>query len=410
MTGVMDPTVPEQLRTPASLVELRRSIHREPELRFGEHRTAGLVADRLRVSGYTVRTDVGGTGVLAWRTGPAAGPHVVVRADLDALPIDDLKTVPYASIHPGAAHACGHDVHTAVVVGVAERLARTSLPRGRVSFVFQPAEERPFGEPSGARAVMDAGVFADARVDAVLGLHCWPDLPVGSVGIDERIAMAAKDAFRVRLRGRTAHAAAPSRGRDALLGIAQLVTALHQGFARSLDPGELAVLNLGTVHGGQSQSVVADQAEVTGTLRTVEPEVRTRLRATIERITAGVATMADVDPALTWADEMPAIVNDPRLAACARAVAEDLVGRTSTRILTSPPMTTDDFALFAEIAPLLYLKLGVCGDASCPPLHNGAFDVDERAIGIGVGVIAEIVRRLLSRSVAEWDSDAGAPR
>ena len=173
----------------------------------------------------------------------------MLRADMDAMPVPDSKDVPYRSTVPGVSHACGHDVHTTVMVGVAERLAAAPLPAGRVSVVFQPAEERPFGEPSGAVRMLEEGLLADGDPTAVIGLHCWPDLPAGTIGIDDVIAMGGKDAFRIALEGRPSHAATPSRGRDAILGIAQLVTGLHQGFARSLDPGDLAILNVGTIHG-----------------------------------------------------------------------------------------------------------------------------------------------------------------
>lgn len=386
-----------------SLVELRREIHHWPELRFQEHRTAALVEARLLASGYTVRSGVGGTGLFAFREPAGSGPHVLIRADMDALPVTDLKDVPYASAVPGVAHACGHDVHTVVALGVAERFAETRMPPGRVSFVFQPAEERPFGQPSGANAMLAEGILDGSPPDAVLGLHCWPDLPVGSVGIDERIAMGAKDAFRITLTGSGAHAATPSRGRDAILGIAQLVTALHQGFSRMRDAGDLAVLNIGTVRGGTSQSIIADRAETTGTVRTVDPVVRARLRTEIDRIATASAAMLALDCEVTWADEMPPIINDPRLVRCARVVAEDLLGRENTRLLTVPPMTSDDFALFAELAPALYLKLGVCGGGACSPLHNGAFDIDEGAIGVGVAVLHAITTQILTRTLDGWD-------
>ncbi len=400
---MVTPTFRSSIETPPELVALRRQLHRSPELRFQEHRTAAIVESRLRASGYTVRSGVAGTGVFAFRdTGPP-GPHVLIRADMDAMPVTDLKDVSYASSVPGVAHACGHDVHTVVAVGVAERFALDVPPCGRVSFVFQPAEERPFGEPSGARAMLDEGILAEYPPDAVLGLHCWPDLPVGSIGIDQRIAMGGKDAFRIKFTGIGAHAATPSRGRDAILGIAQLVTTLHQGYSRSLDPGDLAVLNVGTIWGGRSQSVIADEAEVTGTLRTVDPLVRDRLRTEIERISTAAAATLALDCEFTWADEMPAIINDPRLVRCAIAVSGELVGRENTRILTTSPMTSDDFALFAEMAPALYLKLGVCGSDTCPSLHNGAFDVDERAIGVGISLLHGIAMSVLTRTLAGWE-------
>lgn len=395
--------LPLPIETPPDLVALRRDLHRWPELRFQEHRTAAAVERHLAASRLSTRTGIAGTGVFASIDSGIPGPHVLIRADMDGMPIADLKQVSYASRVPGVAHACGHDVHTVVALGVADRFAMRAPPCGRVSFVFQPAEERPFGEPSGARAMLEDGLLAEAAPDAVLGLHCWPDLPVGTIGIDEHIAMAAKDAFRVRLRGKTAHAANPSFGRDAILGIAQVITALHQGFSRSRDAADLAILNVGTVSGGQSQSVIADSAEVTGTLRTTEPAVRKRLRTEIERIAQSAALMLDLRCEFSWADEMPAIINDPRLVLCARDASEELIGSGNTRMLTTPPMTTDDFALFAELMPALYLKLGVCGGDRCASLHNGAFDVDERSIGVGVAVLHLIALKLLTRTLSGWD-------
>ncbi|MBF6604970.1 MAG: amidohydrolase [Chloroflexi bacterium] len=382
--------------TPPGLVALRRDLHAHPELRFAEHRTAGIVAARLRDAGYEVRAGIGGTGILASRDSGLPGRHVVIRADLDALPVSDLKAVDYASTVDGVAHACGHDVHIVVALGVAERLASGPLPGGRISFLFQPAEERPFGEPSGARAVLETGVLDNPAPDSILAFHCWPDLPAGTVGIDERIAMGAKDAFRVVYVGNGAHAAAPSRGRDAVLGIARLITALYETFARSLDPGERASLNIGTVRGGATQSVVPDRAEITGTLRTIDPEVRERLRGRIERVAAGVAATFALETELTWADEMPPILNDPALVRLAEEVATEVLGSEQARRLTEPPMTVDDFALLASRAPALYLKLGISGDGTPVPLHNGAFDVDERSIGVGVAVMHRIALALLS--------------
>jgi amidohydrolase len=393
---VADPLPRDGVETPPSLIDLRRAIHRHPELRFTEHRTAALVEERLRGAGLAVRSGIAGTGLVASIDSGRPGPRLMLRADLDAMPVPDTKDVPYRSTVPGVSHACGHDVHTTVMVGVAERLAASPFPAGRVDVVFQPAEERPFGEPSGAVRMLEDGLFADGDPSAVIGLHCWPDLPAGSIGIDDRIAMGGKDAFRITITGRPSHAATPSRGRDAILGIAQLVTGLHQGFARSLDPGDLAILNVGTISGGASQSVVAGKAEVTGTIRTVEPVVRDRLRALVERVADGVAAGVDLAATVSWSDVMPPIVNAPSLVELAREVATEVLGSAETRRLVTPPMTADDFAFFSERAPGLYLKLGVCRGERCPALHDGAFDVDERAIGVGVAVIDALTRRLLA--------------
>ena len=383
--------------TPPELIALRRQLHRDPELRFAEVRTAAMMAERLVGLGFVVRTGIGGTGVVGELRGTAAGPHVLIRADMDALPVQDQKMTDYASGNAGAMHACGHDVHMSVVLGAAQRLAAVGVRAGRLTVVFQPAEERPFGQPSGAQRMLEDGVLADGDPDWVLGLHAWPDLPAGSVGVDALIAMGAKDAFSIAFRGQGAHAATPSRGRDAILAIAGLVTALHAGVARALDASDRTAFNIGTVAGGRSQSVVPEDAVITGTLRTVDPDVRARLRETIERITAGVAAAHGVSPALTWADEMPAVVNDPRLVRRTLAVATRVLGTDGARLLPDPPMTADDFALFAEHGPAVYFKQGVADPAasSWPPLHSSVFDVDERCIGVGIAVLTALATDLL---------------
>ncbi len=390
--------MPDAADTSADLVALRRDLHRHPELRFRERRTAGIMADRLAAAGYTVRTGIGGTGVVGELGSGRPGPHVLIRADMDALPVQDRKAVGYASGSDGVMHACGHDVHMAVVVGASRRVAQAGISTGRLTIVFQPAEERPFGEPSGAQAMLDDGVLDGGDPDVILGLHAWPDLPAGVVGVDDEIAMASKDAFSITIAGRGGHAATPSRGRDAILALAALVQALHAGVARSLDATDRAAFNIGTVTGGRSQSVVAEEAHLTGTLRTVDAAVRSRLKGVVERIGAGVAAAHEVRADVRWSDEMPAIVNDPRLVRRTLAIAARELGARGAVALPDPPMTADDFALFALRGPAVYFKLGVADPAadSWPPLHSGLFDVDERCIDAGVTVLAALATDLLA--------------
>jgi amidohydrolase len=283
-----------------------------------------------------------------------------------------------------------------VVVGLGERLARDRSWSGTVKLLFQPAEEIPFGQGSGGAAMLDSGVLDAPTVDAVLGLHCWPDLPAGAVGIDDAVAMAAKDAFRIRVAGVGAHAATPSRGVDAILVASQIVGALHHLVSRSTDAGDLASLNVGTVAGGRSQSVLADSVEMTGTIRTVDAAVRERLKARLEQVVTGMTVAAGATADVEWANAMPAVRNDARVVARAHSVLPGVLGAESVQRITDPPMTTDDFALYAERVPGLYFKLGVAGPDGCHPLHHSLFDVDERSIAVGVDAMDALVRSLLA--------------
>jgi amidohydrolase len=380
----------------ASLVSLRRELHRRPELRFLEYGTARVLAARLRAAGFEVTEGIAGTGLTASIGGREPGPHVVLRADMDAVPTPDLTGRAYASEVPGIAHACGHDVHMAVVIGAGEQLATEGVP-GRLTLLFQPAEEIPFGEASGARAMLDAGVLEDG-IDAILGLHCWPGLPAGTVGLDDGVAMAAKDAFRIRILGSAAHAATPSSGTDAILAASNLVVSLHHLVGREVDPDERVAINVGTIRGGASQSIIPAEAEITGTVRTVNLATRARIRSSVERVAAAAAALVGARAEVEWANEMPPVINDHDLVAMARRVLPDSLGVHGLRPLYGPPMTSDDFALYAERVPGLYLKLGVAepGAATWPSLHDGRFDVDERAIDVGVTALVTLARNLLA--------------
>jgi amidohydrolase len=319
---------------------------------------------------------------------------------MDALPLEDAKDVAYRSRIAGVCHACGHDVHTTIVVGLGLLIAAEHRS-GRLTLIFQPAEETPFGERSGAAAMSEDGLFDGDLPEALLGLHCWPDLPVGTIGLDPDVAMAAKDAFRLRFTGSAAHAAMPSRGNDAVLAVSQAVVALHHLPSRNLSPGDLAVLNVGTINGGLSQIIIAPSAEVTGTLRTVDGAVRKRLKAAIEQVSAGIGLATGCSPSLEWANEMPAIRNDPRLVEIARGALANAPG-IKVRAMAQPPMTADDFALLALGLPALYLKLGTCqNDGACPPLHSSTFDVDERAIGVGVNALHRIVTTIWNGTTSD---------
>lgn len=370
-------------------VALRRDLHMHPELRFMEKRTAGVLAERLEEFGYAVQTEVAQTGVVAsLRRGQ--GPHVVLRADMDALPLTEQGDHEYRSQNDGVMHACGHDVHMAVVTAAAGLLSEDTSWSGTMSILMQPAEEVPFGEESGARAMIESEVI-DFTGATFLGLHCWPWLPVGAIGIDPTVAMASKDAFRIVTRGATTHAASPVDGRDAILAMSDLVSTLHGLIFRRIDPADRVAFNIGTVDAKFGQSIMADRAETIGTIRTLDTDVRRRLIDTVERATMGISMAHDCEATVEWANQMPPVNNAPELVKSATSLLPDLEG-IELSTLTDPPMTTDDFALYAEKAPGLYLKLGTGSADPVTPLHNASFDVDERSIWIGARAIVKLAR------------------
>jgi amidohydrolase len=387
------------------LIALRRDLHRNPETRFDEHRTAEVLARRLASLGFELTTGVAGTGIVAVADSGRPGPHVLLRADMDALPTIDTKTVDYASRNPGAAHVCGHDVHCAVVLGAARLVVESGALAGggRLTVLYQPAEEIPFGERSGAAAVLESGVLEGSRPDVVLGLHCWPRLEAGTIGVDLETAMASKLAFKVTVHGQGAHAATPQLGSDALLGASQIVVALHTLVSRERDPGERVALNVGTINSGTSQSIVAALAEFTGTVRTVNSAVSDRFKNSIERVVGGVASAYGLTAEVDWKNEMPAVHNNGRLVALARDRLPGVPGVARVVMNDEPPMTTDDFALYAERWPGLYLKLGVAapGSDSWPSLHDGGFDVDESCIATGSEALAALADVVLRERPAE---------
>lgn len=371
------------------LIALRRRLHAHPELRFAETDTAAILKSELDGVTDEIYTGIAGTGIVARICSAEPGPNLLLRADIDAYPVQDAKIVSYRSQTPGVTHACGHDVHAAVGVGVARYFAEQRPIRGSITVIFQPAEEIPFGAASGAAAVLAASVLHDREYQAVFGLHCWPQVEAGCIGLEPKIAMAAKDAFEVRVLGTAAHAATPASGRDALLATAAMVGDLHGAVARRRDPQEQVAFNVGTIAGGSSQSVLASDVVITGTLRTHDEAVRQRLRGVIEQVIAGTAVQYDVRPTLKWANEMPAVVNAPELVALARELLPPAIPLFD---LDPGPMTTDDFALYRALAPTLYLKLGVApsGATPGPSLHSSNFDVDERCIDTGVRALTQL--------------------
>ena len=375
------------------LVEIRRNFHKKPELRFEERETADTLKDLLRPLGLSARSGVAGTGLLADLHGERPGPTVALRADMDALPIQDAKVVSYASQRAGVMHACGHDAHMTMAYGVLRVLQplRSDLP-GTLRVIFQPGEEVPAGEKSGAREVIRAGALENPEVEAIFGMHVWPELPAGTVGLQPGVTMAAADSFLVEVHGESSHAGEPHKGKDAIFAASALVVQLKALLGREIPPGEPTAINVGTIHGGASQSVVADLVELSGTLRTLGGDRRERLVGRIREVADGVSKETGGSVRLNFSDSFPPVVNTLDLYDRALGALSKSLGDGGVRVLTEVPMTADDFAYYTEMVPALYLKLGCApAEGDTYPLHHRCFDIDERAIWTGVEAISSAV-------------------
>jgi amidohydrolase len=377
-----------------SLVALRREIHRHPGLGFQEFHTANLAATRLAELGVAVRTGVGKTGVVGDLG--ESGPCIALRADMDALPIQEENDVPYASEVPGVMHACGHDNHVAILLGAAQLLAEEQaagrLP-GRVRFLFQPAEEMQDDEGlSGAMRMVAEGVMEG--VDAVAGLHVWAEVPLGAISVREGIMCAYPDKFVLVVKGQEAHGAFPQNGVDAIAVAAQVINALQMVISRRLDPTRGRVLSVGTIHGGAKDNILAGEVTMTGTIRTFEPETREALFAEMERA-CSVARALGGDFELTIIPGYIPVINDPGMAALVRDVGATMLGPENV-LEGALEMGGEDFSYFAREAPGCFFYLGAATPGEPRRLHHHPrFDVDERCLPLGTALLAEVALRFL---------------
>jgi amidohydrolase len=376
------------------LIELRRDFHQHPELAHQEHRTAAIVAEHLRALGLDeVRTGVGQTGVVGVLSGGQPGRTVMLRADMDALPLTEVdRGLAYQSVNPGAHHACGHDGHVAILLTVAELLAarRRELP-GTVTFVFQPAEERVGGA---------AGMLADGalqpRPEACFGLHLWNDLEVGQVDARPGPIYASADAFVVTLSGPGGHGAMPHQVADPVVASAQLIVALQTLVSRDAPPMEPAVLTFGSIHGGTAPNIIPTRVELQGTLRVFDPALRQRLLDRLQEQVRSIAAAFRVTADFRMTDACPACINDARMTELVHGVAERVVG--APQLLRRTRTTgADDMSLFLDEVPGCYFFVGSANSERglSSPHHSPTFDFDERALDIGVQVLTNTALRFL---------------
>ncbi|TVQ07310.1 MAG: amidohydrolase [Leptolyngbya sp. DLM2.Bin27] len=372
------------------LVAWRRGIHQRPELGFKEWLTADFICSQLSEWGIEHRGQIAETGVVAVIEGSGPGPVLGIRADMDALPIQEENAVPYCSQHDGVMHACGHDGHVAIALGTAHYLSthRDSFA-GTVKIIFQPAEEGP----GGAKPMIEAGVLTNPEVDAMIGLHLWNNLPLGTVGVRTGALMAASEFFSCTVQGKGGHGALPHQTVDSIVVGSQIVTALQTIVARNIDPTKAAVVTVGTFHAGKAQNVIADQATISGTVRYFDAAYADYFAPRLEQIIAGICQSQGASYSFDYKALYPPVINDAGITDLVRSVALSVVETPAGVVPDCHTMGGEDMAFFLQAVPGCYFFLGSANadKALAYPHHHPRFDFDETALGLGVEMFVRCV-------------------
>jgi amidohydrolase len=398
--GAADAARPAELLAAARallpwMVEVRRELHRHPELGLEEHWTSSRIQQHLAGLDIPFKAGLAGTGVLG-TVGAGGGRTVALRADIDALPLQDAKEVPYRSQIPGRMHACGHDVHTTVLLGAARLLQQRLRERpGLVKLIFQPAEETV----GGAKLLVEQGVLENPKVEAIFGLHVDPGLPVGDFGFKYGQRNASSDDVAITIHGRSCHGAYPSAGVDGIVAMAHVITALQTIVSRNVDARQSAVITLGTIEGGSQGNIVAQRVKTVGTVRTLDRTIREqvlkRIREVAEGVAAGLGARAEVEITPSF----DPVINDDAMVDVARAGAERLVGGERITVFERPNMGVEDFGFYLTHVPGAFYSLGVRNEARgiVHPVHNDRFDVDEECLAYGAALQALNALAILER-------------
>ena len=387
------------------LIETRRDIHRHPELSNREERTSALVVQRLRELGLEdIRTNVAHHGVVALLKGGKPGPVVAIRADLDALPINETLDVPYKSMVPGVKHACGHDAHTTIALGVAEVLSRMRGEiHGTVKFLFQPAEEGPpAGEEGVAALMIKEGALEHPRPLAIYGLHTTPETEAGRIGFRAGPAQAAFDLFTITLRGKAAYAAWPEKGVDTMLVAAEAIQAIQSIKSRRLSAFDPVLITIGKIQGGKSPHTIAEEIKLEGTVRVFNEEVRKRIEELMRETLAGVTSAYGATYDLDYRHGTMVVYNDPKLVEESLPSIRKTVGETN--VFEFPQrMGAEDFSYYEQVIPGFFLRLGSGNKAKgiVAESHTALFDIDEQCLVTGVEVMSNLVLDFLDRHAAE---------
>lgn len=376
----------------------RRDFHAHPEIAFEEVRTSGIVAEKLASWGIEVHRGIAKTGVvgvLKGRDGGASGKSVGLRADMDALPMQEANDFEHKSTVDGKFHGCGHDGHTTMLLGAAKYLAETRNFDGTVHFIFQPAEEGH----GGGRVMVEEGLFERFPCDEVYAMHNWPDLPAGTVGVRPGPVMAAADIFEAEILGRGGHAAMPHKTVDPVIVATQIVQAFQSLVSRTVDPLDNAVISVTQIHAGSAHNVIPQSARIGGTVRTFKEETRDALEAAMARMVEGIAAVHGAEARLDYRRGYPATVNHERETELARAVATEVVGADKIIGDVEPVMGGEDFSFMLNERPGSYLFLGQAGGPSACSVHNPGYDFNDAILPIGASLFSTLVeKRLAGRS------------
>lgn len=367
----------------------RRHLHQHPEVAFEERETTAFLTGKLEGMGLEVITGLAGTGLVATLAGSSPGPQVGLRADMDALPLREAGTLDYRSRNDGAAHACGHDGHMTMLLAAADYLSTHRDFAGAIRFIFQPAEEAE----GGGRVMIEEGLFERAPVDAVFGLHNWPDLPLGQVAVQPGPMMAAMDLFSITIRAKGVHAALPHLGTDAIVAAGALVSSLQTIASRAIDPRQPLVVSLTQIHGGNSLNALPGQVDLQGTLRYFSEETRTVAHRRLKEIADGIAIAHSVKIEIGFTLGYPPTLNDSEAAGFAARVAQRLPGNLPVIEKFEPSMASEDFAFMLKARRGAYAWIGNGRDT---PLHNPDFDFNDDLIPIGALYWIELAQNFLA--------------
>lgn len=368
------------------LIHWRRDFHQHPELGFEEFRTSDIVARYLEALGLDVRRGVGQTGVVGLLQGQEDGPTIALRADMDALPIEDQKQVDYRSKISGIAHACGHDAHTSILMGVAQVLVEhVTKIKGNVKFIFQPAEEGL----GGAEAMIRDNVLLDPRVDAIAGLHVHNSIPTGHISAVRGVSCAAADQIWIKIIGKGGHAAYPHQTIDAISVAGEVISALQHITSRQIDPLDSIVITIGKIRGGSASNVIAPEVEMKGTVRTINPKLREEMPQRIKTVIHGVTSGLGASYEFNYQKGYPSIINDNALIDLLLETVDDVMGKNCWE-LGQPTMGSEDFSYYTQHVPGVFFRLGT-GNKQKGSVHSGhhpAFDIDEDSLPIGVALLS----------------------